>query len=86
MSRFVVCVIYSTYGIVLWASSEESQNNARVLATINGYVYYGDKDNVDDGGVRRARVFLFTLVFDLRQQFVVKFGVFSGLREVSLYV
>ena len=79
MAHFVVCVLDSTYGWYLWSSSDESQNSARHLITGNGHA----EDFLKESYYTRPRV---RDLFDLRMDFVVKFGVFSGLREVSLYV
>ena len=57
--HLVVCVPffpYSTYGLSLWSSSEDSQGGARSLNTYSGHVDYINKGNY--GTYRRVRAFL----------------------------
>ena len=47
--------IFSTYGISLWSSCENSQNNARYLTPNNGYVYGSLKGY--NFAIRRVRAY-----------------------------
>ena len=59
LTQIVVCVIYSTYGSILWSSSESSQAYARGLGTNSGRVNRNGNDGNDGINTgRRVRAFL----------------------------